>query len=127
TGLASHTLPPFAIFTAAATEKIGKSYAPRRRSFHCVLFQPSFLGSATSVGISPGLRLRYSLPSLRYRSSSATSRSPSAETSRSFAPSEISAGAVSVDETARQRLEAVATQQIEPSIFMQKSIALRHS
>ena len=38
----------------------------------------------------------------------------------------LSAGAVSVEDTARQRLEAVATQHTSPSFFMQKSIALRH-
>ena len=44
-----------------------------------------------------------------------------------FAPSAISAGAQSVDDAATQRLLAVATQQISPSFFRQKSIALRHS
>ena len=37
------------------------------------------------------------------------------------------AGAVSVDDTARQRGLEVATQQVRPSFFMQKSMALRHS
>ena len=36
-------------------------------------------------------------------------------------------GAVSVDETARHVGLLVATQQISPSFFMQKSMALRHS
>ena len=35
----------------------------------------------------------------------------------------MSAGAVSVEETATQRLLAVATQQMLPSFFRQKSIA----
>ena len=67
------------------------------------------------------------MPSFLYRSASATSRSPWAETSRTLAPSEISAGAQSVDEVATQRLLAVATQQVSPSFFRQKSIAFRHS
>ena len=67
------------------------------------------------------------MPSLLYRSSSATSLSPEAETSLTFAESTRSAGAQSVDYIATQRLLAVATQQMSPSFFMQKSIALRHS
>ena len=43
------------------------------------------------------------------------------------ASSARSAGAVSVDETARHVGLDVATQQRSPSFFMQKSIALRHS
>ena len=57
----------------------------------------------------------------------ATSRVPSADTSVTRAPSAISAGAVSVEETARHVGLDVATQQLSPSFFMQKSIALRHS
>jgi len=38
-----------------------------------------------------------------------------------------SAGAQSVEDMATQRLLAVATQQMSPSFFRQKSIALRHS
>ncbi len=59
------------------------------------------------------------MPSLLYRLASASSRSPAADTRRTFAPSAIKAGAVSVEDTARQRLLAVATQQVEPSFFMQ--------
>ncbi len=54
-------------------------------------------------------------------------RSPRAETRRTRAPSAASIGAVSVDDTARQRGLEVATQQVSPSFFMQKLIALRHS
>ena len=36
-------------------------------------------------------------------------------------------GAVSVEDTARQRSELGATQQVVPSFFMQKPIACRHS
>ena len=54
-------------------------------------------------------------------------RSSLDETRRTEAPRESSAGALSVDETARQRLLDGATQQVSPSFFMQKSIALRHS
>ena len=39
----------------------------------------------------------------------------------------LETGAVSVEEAATQRLLAVATQQVLPSFFRQKSIALRHS
>ena len=54
-------------------------------------------------------------------------RSPDIEMRRTLAPSAISAGAVSVEETARHVGLDVATQQIRPSFFMQKSIDLRHS
>ena len=47
---------------------------------------------------------------------SAISRSPSVEASRTLAPSASSAGAQSVDETATQRLLAVATQQVSPGL-----------
>jgi hypothetical protein len=67
------------------------------------------------------------MPSLLYSAASGTSRSPCDETSFTFAPSAISAGAVSVEDTATKRLLAVATQQVSPSFFRQKSIALRHS
>ena len=43
------------------------------------------------------------------------------------APRAISAGAQSVEDTATQRLLAVATQQISPSFLRQNSIAFRHS
>ena len=56
-----------------------------------------------------------------------SSRSPRADTSRTRAPSACSIGAVSVDDTARHFGLDVATQQVSPSFFMQKSIALRHS
>jgi hypothetical protein len=39
----------------------------------------------------------------------------------------MSAGAVSVDETAMHLGLPVATQQISPSFFLQKLIAFRHS
>ena len=52
------------------------------------------------------------MPSLWYRSESETTRSPALETNRTLAPSAISIGAVSVEETARQRELDGATQQI---------------
>ncbi len=52
---------------------------------------------------------------------------PSLPASETSAPSAMSAGAVSVDETARHFGLDVATQQVLPSFFMQKSIAFRHS
>ena len=51
----------------------------------------------------------------------------SADTSETRAPSAMSAGAVSVEETARHLGLPVATQHVSPSFFMQKSIAFRHS
>ena len=59
------------------------------------------------------------MPSLRYSSASGTSRSPDEDTNLTFAPSAISAGALSVEDTATQRLLAVATQQVSPSFFRQ--------
>jgi hypothetical protein len=52
---------------------------------------------------------------------------PYALASVTRAPSAISAGAVSVDETARHFGLDSATQHVSPSFFMQKSIAFRHS
>ncbi len=54
-------------------------------------------------------------------------RSPFAETRVTRAPSATRTGAVSDDETAQQRGEPGATQQVFPSFFMQKSIDCRHS
>ena len=54
-------------------------------------------------------------------------RAPSALARLICAPSASSAGAVSVEETARHFGLDVATQQVSPSFFMQKSIAFRHS
>jgi hypothetical protein len=67
------------------------------------------------------------MPSFAKRSATGTFRSPAALTSRTVAPSACRTGAVSVDETARQRGLDVATQQMSPAFFMQKPIAWRHS
>ena len=68
------------------------------------------------------------MPSFRYRSASGDAAcAVCADTSVTLAPSAISAGAVSVEDTARHFGLEVATQHVSPSFFMQKSIAFRHS
>ena len=67
------------------------------------------------------------MPSLAYSRAAGTTRSPLGPTSRNSAPRATMTGATSDELTAQQRGLEGATQQIWPSFFMQKSIALRHS
>jgi hypothetical protein len=67
------------------------------------------------------------MPSFAKNSATGKVRGPRVETSVTVAPSAWSIGAVSVDDTARHFGLDVATQQIVPSRFMQKSIDFRHS
>jgi hypothetical protein len=67
------------------------------------------------------------MPSSANRSLTAMRLSPAADTRVASAPSAHSTGAVSEEETAQQRDEPGATQQMSPSFFMQYPIAARHS
>jgi hypothetical protein len=69
--------------------------------------------------------VRWRLPSSAKRSATATRRSPAVDARLASAPIAQSTGAVSDEQTAQQRGDPGATQQVFPSFLRQKPIASR--